>query len=94
MKINPEINQNDNIVNNSTEEAKNATIKNQSSMSSDFFTKKFIVNKNTYKNLVVMATDKFYDVDTNNNNIIELTSNMLNSIIDEAFTKYKQEKSN
>ncbi|MBY0379489.1 MAG: hypothetical protein K2P99_03695 [Burkholderiales bacterium] len=83
-------NQNNNVTENSNEEAKNATIKNQNS-NSDFFTKKFILNKNNYKNLVVMATDKFYDVDTNNNNLIELTSNMLNTLIDEAFTKYKQE---
>jgi hypothetical protein len=39
-----------------------------------------------------MALDKFYDVDANKLNTIELTSSLLSELINEAFIKYKQEK--
>jgi hypothetical protein len=73
-------------------EIKSSLLKNQDFDDNNLITKKFILNKETYKNLTLMALDKFYDVDMNKLNTMELTSNLLNEIIIEAYNKYKQEK--
>lgn len=83
-QIKTEINYNDEI--------KASLIKSQDFKNNDLITKKFTLNKESYKNLTLMALDKFYDADLNKYNTIELTSNLLNELIDEAFNKYKQEK--
>ena len=71
---------------------KDVAIKNQNSLASEYFTKKFLLKKSSYKNLVIMATEKFYDVDTKTINIIDITSSMLNDLIDQAFNRYRQNK--
>jgi hypothetical protein len=78
--------------NNENNEIKTLLLKNQDFDSNNLITKKFTLNKETYKNLTLMALDKFYDVDANKLNTIELTSSLLSELINEAFIKYKQEK--
>ena len=73
-------------------EIKSSLLKNQDFDDNNLITKKFTLNKETYKNLTLMALDKFYDVDMNKLNTLELTSNLLNEIILDAYNKYKQEK--
>jgi hypothetical protein len=73
-------------------EIKSSLLNNQDFDDNNLITKKFTLNKEIYKNLTLMALDKFYDVDMNKLNTMELTSNLLNEIIIEAYNKYKQEK--
>ena len=73
-------------------EIKASLLNNQDFDGNNLITKKFTLNKEIYKNLTLMALDKFYDADMNKLNTMELTSNLLNEIIIEAYNKYKQEK--
>ena len=73
-------------------EIKSSLLNNQDFDDNNLITKKFTLNKEIYKNLTLMALDKFYDAGMNKLNTMELTSNLLNEIIIEAYNKYKQEK--
>ncbi|MFN8771006.1 MAG: hypothetical protein ACK5WP_09120 [Neisseriaceae bacterium] len=71
----------------------NAAIKSQEQVDNGYFTRKFLIKKSNYRKLVLMATERYYDVEeTSSINVTELTSKMLNEIVDTAFNEYKNKR--
>ena len=80
-----------NIENNSDTINQNTIINLQEELNEQI-TRKFTLNKKTYKNLVMIATNEFANITDNKINVANITSQMLEKIINEYFDDYIKNK--